>query len=1804
MPVGSSAPAGTLINAGATGFVGGMTMLSIDGHSVVVQTPVPAAAGGAPVLTANPSATTTAAVLSAFPGSSGGALAPGGGQFVLAMAPGSAGPAAVVPATAATTASAVKTYGEVSSSTSTSNSAGGGGAHTHSRSAGGSRTGSPRSGATEHHSRHHRHRDHREHRDHQRDHHHHRESPPPPSSSSRHTGRGRQHHHDDAHSHHRRRGDPPPPSSSGSSANQRSHDRQHDRSSRDREHNSRSPPPSSQHHRSSRGATESRPSSSTSRLRSPTASTSSSSRSANGSSGSAGQSRQQQQHRRRNSSPERSPPVSRRSHDSHRSTPPPSSSSHHRHRSPLSRGSERGGSACSKPHRSRSGSGDKPLGTDSAKASTTAPGTPAAPNQGLVEPVSPPSPVADPVESLSQLQRINSLLAEARQGAVPGVTAVREILSGGGATGVSSASPADEAAADVPAANAVSPLMVSTSGGDIDQSGSVPTTGTGPAPSAAAGSLPLASSSLPSVATCTAASLAAPVANGGGACSPSPPSSASTCGRRLSRDLDLNSPALSQSSGYGSGETPSAVEKTPAATLPPPPPPPTTAVPLPTLIDNISPVSSPEQPPLPDDMPPLPPNSAPASPLPPPPPPPADTSADMEMSSDEDSPPGKARKEAPQITMPGSGGGTPLIPPPPLHHLSVPPPPFMQSGVRHPPPPMPGGFMPIGFGPPPPPGTSHMMPPPPINNNSNSGNNTSSSNRASRNSGGSGGGGLQNTPRSPAVPKPDASSAASFSGSSSLTAKLVRRLPVASELAPILGNMVITAGALLKYNDCVAQEQKVLLDQRRSSSSSSNSSSAAAMSSCSSLAAVQEERVREILRQGELLQAEQQSILDAVRDSLRKANKSPTLPDERELACQRSDLVAKKVQALLSTELKEVLKKDIRRKLVEGTAFRMLTDWQAKKKTEAAEAMLNKAGKLSQAPAVATTLSSSDTPSSSAATTTTAAAAAAATSSLAATVAAPTSNSLAGTVSLRVRGCRVSVNAQGRVNHSTIAPLPKFQKKAGAANVSIGKALQAPYSRHHYSPIKRQSASLSGPSWREQTWSQRHHSAPEELQPQPGSRRSLSSMMSAARFEPATEPISSAEEEEEDESDGSSASEDEDSDNSGQEGSSSSLEPSSNEEDLEDDDDEDLDDDDDFAGESSSSDSDVSFEPERKKLKRNDTKSLSTGVDRSGSLRRSPVIQSSSSEDEADLNLEHELLSLGSPKRHPVANMDDLLTPDRDNAQQARQPGVVVQLGSLSGNTGSAAAADAAAAAPMTPTIATTTTAITTAGTKSRNNGRVHFSSTISITSADLASSSPLRASSASLLQDAKPPAQQQQQANVNTIPAAADISTPPCSDKDDKTDDVTSEDVFSDVTSPAKKSPRSRRSSLLPDDFESLSDTDLIKLGLVEPSRSLRRSSSSTRYDDDGRRVDVAPPQDTHNPAAETEGTTEGDALRQEQVCSQQEDSSMQADVAMSPVPAAAGTELPEVKQHVYPPRGKADEQGLVEDFLLFGLDSEDLHYLLEAYTILQEDDALLPYCSLPIATHPPTLDREAMGSTTAAGTPRKRGRPSLHDSSVSDHKTGCARSEGFYKVARAKIPTRTSSHARRLVEAEKPPETTTQRSSSHMPVSSSRSSGREHRAEARRYQAAIGFMDFGAASSFSHNQLHIRHKRLKFSRSPIHDWGLYAMEYINADEMVIEYVGERIRALIADRRERHYEKSGIGSSYLFRVDGDCIIDATKNGNMARFVNHSCQPNCYAKIITVGDEKRIVIYSKHEIQVGQEITYDYKFPLEDDKIP
>ncbi|XP_076930317.1 histone-lysine N-methyltransferase ATXR7-like [Bidens hawaiensis] len=158
---------------------------------------------------------------------------------------------------------------------------------------------------------------------------------------------------------------------------------------------------------------------------------------------------------------------------------------------------------------------------------------------------------------------------------------------------------------------------------------------------------------------------------------------------------------------------------------------------------------------------------------------------------------------------------------------------------------------------------------------------------------------------------------------------------------------------------------------------------------------------------------------------------------------------------------------------------------------------------------------------------------------------------------------------------------------------------------------------------------------------------------------------------------------------------------------------------------------------------------------------------------------------------------------------------------------------------------------------------------------------------------------------------------------------------------------------------------------------------------------------------------------------------------------------------------------------------------------------------------------------------------------------------------------------------------------------------SARTNRVKLRSLLAAADGADLLKAT-----QLKARKKRLRFQRSKIHDWGLVALEPIEAEDFVIEYVGELIRSRISDIRERHYEKMGIGSSYLFRLDDGYVVDATKRGGIARFINHSCEPNCYTKVISVDGQKKIFIYAKRHIVSGEEITYNYKFPLEETKIP
>ncbi|KAK7320672.1 hypothetical protein VNO77_30365 [Canavalia gladiata] len=133
---------------------------------------------------------------------------------------------------------------------------------------------------------------------------------------------------------------------------------------------------------------------------------------------------------------------------------------------------------------------------------------------------------------------------------------------------------------------------------------------------------------------------------------------------------------------------------------------------------------------------------------------------------------------------------------------------------------------------------------------------------------------------------------------------------------------------------------------------------------------------------------------------------------------------------------------------------------------------------------------------------------------------------------------------------------------------------------------------------------------------------------------------------------------------------------------------------------------------------------------------------------------------------------------------------------------------------------------------------------------------------------------------------------------------------------------------------------------------------------------------------------------------------------------------------------------------------------------------------------------------------------------------------------------------------------------------------------------------------------------KHLVVYKSRIHALGLYTSRFISRGEMVVEYVGEIVGLRVADKRENEYQSGRKlqykSACYFFRIDKEHIIDATRKGGIARFVNHSCLPNCAAKVITVKHEKKVVFFAERDIFPGEEITYDYHFNHEDEgkKIP
>ncbi len=117
----------------------------------------------------------------------------------------------------------------------------------------------------------------------------------------------------------------------------------------------------------------------------------------------------------------------------------------------------------------------------------------------------------------------------------------------------------------------------------------------------------------------------------------------------------------------------------------------------------------------------------------------------------------------------------------------------------------------------------------------------------------------------------------------------------------------------------------------------------------------------------------------------------------------------------------------------------------------------------------------------------------------------------------------------------------------------------------------------------------------------------------------------------------------------------------------------------------------------------------------------------------------------------------------------------------------------------------------------------------------------------------------------------------------------------------------------------------------------------------------------------------------------------------------------------------------------------------------------------------------------------------------------------------------------------------------------------------------------------------------KVAVSNSPIHGRGVFAVNAIAKGTRILEYTGERMSHAKADRL---YGDLHDGSSHtmLFAANDKVVIDATKRGGPARWINHSCAPNCEAN----EEDGYVFIDAIRAIGAGQELSYDYNLVLEE----
>ncbi len=129
---------------------------------------------------------------------------------------------------------------------------------------------------------------------------------------------------------------------------------------------------------------------------------------------------------------------------------------------------------------------------------------------------------------------------------------------------------------------------------------------------------------------------------------------------------------------------------------------------------------------------------------------------------------------------------------------------------------------------------------------------------------------------------------------------------------------------------------------------------------------------------------------------------------------------------------------------------------------------------------------------------------------------------------------------------------------------------------------------------------------------------------------------------------------------------------------------------------------------------------------------------------------------------------------------------------------------------------------------------------------------------------------------------------------------------------------------------------------------------------------------------------------------------------------------------------------------------------------------------------------------------------------------------------------------------------------------------------------------------------------RKIVARKSAIHGNGVFALVDIPAKTELIEYRGKRLTHAQADRL--YANTSDTGHTFLFTLNDKYVLDANFEGNIARWINHSCAPNCRALLEEDADgdprKDRVLIESLRPLRVGEELTYDYGITLDERLTP